>query len=670
MIVDSFRRALNRSCAALVVAAALVSRMADGEENAPLASSDQLKRLSIEDILNVQIWSVSRKEERASDAAAAVHVITQEDIRRSGVTSIPEALRLAPGLQVARVTSHDWAISARGFNTTLANKLQVLIDGRSVYTPLFSGVFWDVQDTLLEDIERIEVIRGPGATLWGANAVNGVINIITRSAKDTLGTLVTAGGGTEEKVFGGVRYGGRIAEDVYYRAYVKGFDRDSLALEDGSSSREEWQQGQGGFRVDWDLSEVSALRFSGDAYLGRFPETRSILSPTPPFVTRSHQWTDVKGGNLLSRWTRTFSDSSDLQVQAYYDRTHRSIPRFFKEDRDTFDVDVQHRFRWLERQEIMWGGGYSVTRDDVENSYSVTWEPRRRTLDVFSAFVQDEITVVPDRLRVAIGSKFEHNDYTGMEIQPSGRFSYTPATNQTVWGAVSRAVRTPSRFDNDVIVRAPFGAPGGVAEILGSDDFLSEELLAFELGYRISPHEKVSVDIAAFYNIYDRLRSLELGSPSLVDGRLVFPVPYGNELEGITYGGETMLQYQMLEWWRWTAGYALLLKDLRLDSGSTDPTDGSAEGNDPTHQFSIRSFMNLPQGFELDSALRYVDSLPEPFVPSYLVMDVRFGWRPSPHWEFSLMAQNLVQTRHREFGSGPAAREIEHGIYGKVTWRH
>ena len=395
-----------------------------------------------------------------------------------------------------------------------------------------------------------------------------------------------------------------------------------------------------------------------------------MLSPTPPFATSSHRWTDVKGGNLVGRWTRTLSDSSDLQVQAYYDRTHRSIPRIFKEDRDTFDVDFQHRFQLLERHEIIWGAGYDATRDDVENTYSVAWDPDQRTLDVYSAFVQDEITVVPERLRVAIGSKFEHNDYTGMEIQPSGRFSFTPVTNHTIWGAISRAVRTPSRFDNDVIIRAPFGPPGGTAEILGSDDFLSEEVLALELGYRVAPHEKVSLDIAAFYNIYDRLRTLEVGTPTLVDGLLVLPVPYGNKLEGDTYGGEAVVQYQMLDWWRWSGGYTLLFKDLELDSGSTDPTDGSAEGNDPTHQFFVRSFMNLPHRFEIDSAIRYVDSLPEPFVPSYVVMDTRFGWRPNEQWELSLVAQNLLQTRHREFGSGPTAREVEHGIYGKVTWRY
>ena len=639
-----------------------------------LADVAALKGLPLEEILKVQIWTASRKDETAVQTAAAVSVITQEDLRRSGVTSIPEALRLSPGMHVARISSHEWAVSARGFLAGAGNKLQVLIDGRSVYTPLFSGVFWDVQDTMLEDIDRIEVVRGPGATLWGANAVNGVVNVMTRDARDTQGTLITSGGGTEERAFAGIRYGGKISDDTHYRVYAKGFDRDSFALANGDSAWDDWQKAQGGFRSDWDMTDQARLTLQGDAYAARIRDNRVILQPVVPFARLEHPKTDVKGANLLGRWRRELSTVSDLQLQAYYDYSTRDIPDVFGENRHTFDFDFQHRFPFASRHDVVWGAGYDVTTDDVENTYTIFWEPSSRTINVFSGFIQDEITVIDDRLRVTLGTKLEHNDYSGFEYQPSGRLAWTPTKNQTVWGAVSRAVRTPSRFDADlrfrVLRRDPALPAGSYFELRGTDEFDPEELVSFELGYRTQPHRRLSLDLTAYYHVYDNLRSLEFGPQETAGAFSVTPVTFGNKLRGITYGGSLALGYQLTEYWRWNAGYTLLLKDLDMSPTSTDPTGGTGEGNDPTHEFFIRSLVDLPAGFEFDATLRYVDNLPEPFVPSYLVMDLHLGWRPTKNWEIAIIGQNLLDNQHPEFGApGPLREEVEHSVYGKVTWR-
>ena len=639
-----------------------------------VADVGDLKGLSLEEILKVQIWSASRKEETAVQTAAAVTVITQEDIRRSGVTSIPEALRLTPGVHVARIDSHQWAVSARGLLAGTGNKLQVLMDGRSVYTPLFSGVFWDVQDTMLEDIDRIEVIRGPGATLWGANAVNGVINVITKDAKATQGTLITGGGGTEERAFAGVRHGGKISDEAHYRVYAKGFDRDSFAFPDGGHAWDDWQKTQGGFRSDWDVTDQTRLTFQGDAYAGRIRDTRLVLDPTPPFARVERPVTDVKGGNLLGRWTSTLSADSDFHIQAYYDYSRRHIPEIFGEDRHTFDLDFQHRFPCGGRHDIVWGAGYDVTKDEVENTYTIFWEPTSRTVNLLSGFVQDEITVIEDKLRLTLGSKLEYNDFSGIEFQPSGRFACTPTDNQTIWGAVSRAVRTPSRFDADLRFRVlrpdPSTPAGSYYEIRGTDDFDPEELLAFELGYRIQPHRRLSLDLTTFYHVYDNLRSFEFQRQEVAGPFAVKPVEFGNKIRGIVYGSSFAAGFQLTEWWRWSGGYTLLLKDLDASPSSTDFTHGAGEGNDPTHQFFIRSLVDLPKGFEFDSTVRYVDNLPDPYVPSYLVMDLRLGWRPNENWELAVVGQNLLDNQHPEFGAAsPLRPEVEHGVYGKVTWR-
>ncbi|HYO16684.1 MAG TPA: TonB-dependent receptor [Thermoanaerobaculia bacterium] len=634
-----------RAAVALLVLLAVLASRAHAQDEAEIASSD-LKNLSIEELMEIDVTSVSRRSERLVEAAAAITVLTNDEIRRSGATSLPEALRLANGLHVARFDSRTWAISARGFNISTANKMLVLIDGRSVYTPLFSGVFWDVQDVLLDDIERIEIIRGPGATLWGANAVNGVINIITRSARDTQGGLVTLGTGTEDRGLAAARYGGVLGERTSYRGYAKYHYIDALALSRGGSAEDPLRRAQGGFRVDSQISDRDALTFQGDVYEGVIGE-----------LTRSD--TDVDGGNLLGHWTRQLSGESALELQVYWDRTHRRVPGQFEEDRDTLDLDFQHRLPLGTRHDLVWGLGYRVSRDDIVNAPLITWVPDSDTQELFSAFAQDEISLMGDRLRLTLGSKLEANESTGLEVQPSVRAAWTPDSRQTLWGAISRAVRTPTRIDEDV----RFLLPNGSVLIQGSRDFESEDLLAYELGYRYQPASGLSLDLATFYNVYDDLRTQEppaSGAP--------FPITLGNNLNAETWGIELRSNFRVTPWWRGHAAYAWFRKDFSFDPGSRDPTGGTAEGNDPEHRFLLRSSIDLPRNLELDAWLRYVDSLPQPFIPAYTELDLRFGWRVNDRLDLSLVGQNLLHERHPEFFT-TIPKEVQRGVYGKATWR-
>ncbi len=613
------------------------------------ASPAQLKKLSLEDLMKLDVTSVSRRPEPYRQAPAAIQVITQEDIRRSGASSISEALRLANNLHVAQIDARSFAITARGFNATTANKLLVLIDGRSVYTPLFSGVFWDVQDYLLEDLDRIEVISGPGATLYGANAVNGVINIISKSAKDTQGMLLTGGGGTELRHFGGVRYGGMLSSNVAYRIYGKYFDRDDSVFTDGSNGQDDWQLAQGGFRLDWKASDENSVTFQGDIYNGEADQ-------------RLNDNLDLGGGNLLTRWTHTLSDDSDFSLQFYYDRTHRKIPGIFAEDLDTYDLDFDHHFTLGERHNITWGAGYRFTHNVVDNSAVLAFLPATLNRHLFTAFVQDEI-LLRENLFLTLGTKIENNDYTGIEVQPSGRLAWSLTEKQLLWTAVSRAVRTPSRIDRHFFV--PGNPPFTV--INGGSGFESETVIAYELGYRAQLHPKVSTSVSTFYNDYDDIRSVRTNSP--------LPT-IANDVEGQNFGVELDTTFQVLDGWRLRLGYIYLQNDFREKSGRDDSNNARGEFADPQHQASLQSFISLPGHFEIDSRLRWVDKL-RPVsggragtVPGYFSLDLRLGWNPTEDLEFSIVGQNLLDNRHPEFGFPSANRhEIERSVYGKVTWR-
>lgn len=621
-----------------------------GQESAIGATSPlDLKKLSVEQLLETEVTTVSRKPQPKSEVPNAIDVITGEEIRRSGVTTIPDALRLATGVHVARTDGHTWGITARGFNRTTANKMNVMMDGRSLYSPLFAGAFWDVQHYLLEDIDRIEVIRGPGATIWGANSFSGVINIITKSARDTQGTFLMGGGGTEENGFGGVRYGGRLNESTYYRAYATYFNRDGLRYASGDDAHDEMMLGQAGFRTD-SYFDDDLLTVQGDYYDGIFGE-------------RGRSDSDVSGGNLLSRWTRTFHEDSELTVQMYFDhtkridRTHQVIASDFKETRNTFDLDVQHRFAAGERNEVVYGMEYRFSSDRISETDPavLAFDPTERALHLVSGFIQDEITLVHDYLKLTVGSKFEYNHFSGFEVQPSARIVYTPDEIQTVWAGISRAVRTPSRVDTDV--RVPpvlFNQP--------ASNFESEELLAYELGYRVQPHKKWSIDIATFYNDYKDLRSIHPNR----QGLLVF----SNRTEGDAYGVEIAQTFQPLDWWTLRASYTFLEMDLDVEGANPFSFNTAMEGNDPRHNFVVHSSLNLPYNLEFDQVLRFVDDLPEPHVPGYLVLDLRLAWEPKPGLEIAVVGQNLLDDQHPEFGPDtPLRKEVAQSVYGKVTWR-
>ena len=613
---------------------------AAADNNAPEAIATlELSRMTLEDLGKIEISSVSKKQELLGDAAAAIYVITQEDIRRSGATSIPEILRLAPNLQVAQVDASQYAISARGFNSTTANKLLVLIDGRSVYTPLFSGVFWDVQDVLISNIERIEVISGPGGTLWGANAVNGVINIIRSKSSRTQGGLVHAGIGNAENGTD-VRYGGKLGEQGSYRIYGKKFNRDNTIRANGSDVPDAWHQERAGFRTDWSANG-DEFTLQGDTYQGVIDQAT--------FADKT-----ISGGKLMARWNRMLNDGAALQVKSYYDHTQRIYPGTFGESLDVYDVEAQHSFPWGKTHEMVWGGGYRYSRDAVSNTALLAFLPADKTLTLANIFIQDSIAL-SERLKLTIGTRVESNNYTGVENQPNARLAWKPNEQTLLWSAISRVVRTPSRIDREFFIpgTSPYTTYGGGA------DFQSEKLTAYEMGYRIELSAPTSFSISTFYNVYDRLRSLEPTGSTTV---------FANRMEGDTYGVETWGSHGINEWWMVKAGYTLLRKNLRLQPGSGDINGVKAAGNDPGYQWSVRSMMNLTHGVDVDFTLRAVGGLPNPDVPSYVALDGHLGWKISTTMDLSLSGFNLLNKRHAEFGASPNRSVLGRSVYVKLGW--
>jgi iron complex outermembrane receptor protein len=603
-----------------------------------------LKRLSIEELTRIDVTTAMKHAEPVSAAAAAIQVITSDDIRRAGITTLPEALRLATGMHVARFDGHTWAISARGFNISTANKMQVMIDGRSIYTPLFAGVFWDVQDLVLADVDRIEVVRGPGATLWGANAVNGVINVVTKPAAQTAGTLVEAGGGNELGQ-GAFRYGRAMGADSAFRVYGKYRYRDSQRFESGVSARDPLRSGQAGFRMETGLAGRTLVTLQGDAY-----KERIGISDRPD--------SDASGGNVLGRVTHTRNSGSQIQFQAYYDGTYRMVPRQFTERRDTVDLDLQYRFTAVTRHDIVTGVGYMTTRSRTEPSPVLFFEPATRTSPLANWFAQDDIAVVPGRFNVILGTKVEHNDYTGFEFQPSARVRWTTGRGQTVWSGVSRAVRMPTRFDSDLRFTgvAPF------VILRGDPAFQSENVIATEAGYRQEIMSRLAIDVAGFVNTYNDLRTQEPTPPAGV------PIVLMNKLNARTAGIETTVAFQPAPAMQLVVGYTHLYENFHLDPDSRDLTNGEAEYNDPENQLRLRVFTDLPASFEADGVFRYVGALPHPVVPGYAELTLRLGWRRGPA-ELSIVGDNLLHPQHAEFGDLKPREEYRRSVFGQITWR-
>jgi iron complex outermembrane receptor protein len=614
----------RRPLAGLLGGAAMAAALGAGPARAlSPVTVEGLGSLSIEELAGIEITSVSKRAQPAAEAPASVYVITGDDIRRSGRTALPEVLRLAPNLQVGRISSSAYAVTARGFNqdSGTANKLQVLIDGRSVYTPLYSGVFWDAEDVMLDDVERIEVISGPAGALWGANAVNGVINVISRHAVDTQGGVMRLDAGTTDQS-GSARYGGRLGELGYFRLYgmtaFHGPSRTSL----GAKAEDAWDKTQAGFRADLGPSGDS-LTLQGDVYAG---ETRTVAAVRSKGV--------IQGGDLLGRWTRNLSGGGVLEVQASADATRRTVSSGIRDTLRTVDLEAQYTVSVGGRHDLVVGAGYKASRDAFAGGPGTAFlSPDRRSMHIANLFVQDELALT-DRLTLTLAGKVEDNTYTGVEYLPSARIAWRAAPTTLVWAAASRSVRTPSRFDRDLV------NPGLIA---GGPNFVSERLTAYELGYRAQAFGRTSLSVSGFYHVYDDLRSAE---PA---GAAPFPLEIRNGQRGRTYGVEAWGAYAVTGWWRLTAGLSTLHKDLELKPGVRDLLGVGFAGADPSWQASLRSRMNLGEAVELDLGVRAVDDLPDPAVPAYLEADARLAWRVTDTAELWVQGFNLAADRHLEF---------------------
>jgi iron complex outermembrane recepter protein len=641
-----------------------------------------LKELSLEQLGNVQVTTVSKEPEKLLQTPAAIYVLTQDDIRRAGVTSIPEALRLVPGVEVARIDSDSWAVGIRGFGGAFSRSVLVLIDGRSVYTPLFEGVYWDVQNVMLEDVDRIEVIRGPGGTIWGSNAVNGVINIITKTANDTQGTLAAVGGGNVDQATGAVRYGGSYGKDFDYRVYGMGFIRGA-EYHVNDDPFDEWRMGQMGFRTDWRESERDTITFQGDTYSGENGSETNIAFFSPPSQANVDATTFVSGGNLLTRWKHQLKNGSDFQLEAYFDRTNRQGVQF-GETRDTFDLDFIYHMKLLKDQDFIWGMGARLSPSDfIQTQATVNFLPNRQTDSIYSGFLQDQIPIVEDKLSVTVGTKLEHNNFSGFDAQPSARLLWSPSDKQSFWAAVTRALRTPSRLDQDLALTGLVSAAPPFPiflEITGDPTYKPEQLIGYEGGYRSAVNPKFYLDIATFFNNYSGLSSLGTISESFAQSPgpssypyLLISVPWANGIEGNTDGAEISPDWKVTGWWQLRGSYSYLQMHLKDMPGITDTsTVPSDEGSSPHHEVVIQSLLDLPKQFEFDPTYRYVSALPAQGVQQYSTMDLHLGWHLGQQLEVSVTGENLFRPYQVEYGVGVNGAPnvgVKRGSYAQITWR-
>jgi iron complex outermembrane recepter protein len=644
------------------------------------AGSDDLTRLSLEDLMNVEVTSVSRQKQRIADAPAAITVINQEDIQRSGITNLPDLMRLVPGMDVARVDANKWLVDARGnFSGLFADDLLVMMDGRTLYSPLFGGVFWDQQDYILQDLQRIEVIRGPGATLWGSNAVNGVINITTKDARDTQGWLINGLAGNQEQN-AAVRLGGQIDDSTFFRVYGKFRNFDDFVTAADQDAHDGWQDYRGGFRVDRYASPHDTLTLQGDVYTSR--QSEQVLVPVlgPPFASLTNDLYNSSGANVLARWKHEISDTADFSLQMYYDQFARD-QAFFDYKQHIYDIDFQSRFALTKHQEIVWGFGGRLDTDRTEGGVFGAFIPPRQDNYLLSAFVQDGISIVPDRLVWFIGSKFEYNNYTHMEYQPSTRLLWTPDSHNTIWGAVSRAVRIPARWENSLSLNAtdtptPVGIPAQV-QTVGNPSLKSEQLTSFELGYRVEPVKTVSFDLAAFFNHYDHMHSTEPLPTSFVatpTPHVLVPLIAGNNISGETFGAELAANWQVNPKWRLSGSYSFA--QFQFHTKGLDPTtEASNENSSPRNQFQLHSYYDIMRNLQLNSSLYYVErtsgGATDGAAPSLFRADLSMTWRPRENLEITGGVANIFDDRHPEFGTSSVFMnsEVPRTYFGEVTWR-
>jgi iron complex outermembrane recepter protein len=662
-------RTYRRLCGLVVIVVFVAGFAKSGQALQRDASRNRLAALSLEELAHVEVTTADKAPQEISQTPAAVYVITQDEIRRSGVTSIADALRLAPGVEVGRLSSTTWAVGIRGLQNNFSKTVLVLIDGRSVYTPLFAGVYWDVQDLVLDDIDRIEVIRGAGGTIWGANAVNGVINIVTKNAADTHGALVSLSGGTLDRTIDHIRFGGGNGGNFDYRVYVKGLARGPEFHVD-HNNYDEWHQQRSGFRMDLKHG-ADGFMLEGDLYKGDSPHQIGVNNVTDT----------VSGGNVVGRWNRTINAASDFYFQGFFDRTIRIGPQL-GETRNTIDFDFLHHLKVGARHDFRWGGGlrWSPSRF-LQQQPTIDLLPHDETDHVYSGFGQDEIQL-NRRLLLTVGSKVQHNNLSGFEIEPSARVLWTPGENRSFWAAVTRAVATPSRIEENFRLSAPISTNPPISLLVaGNSDFKSVAVVSYEAGYRQLVSPDVYVDLAAFSNHYSQLQSFGAIVTSFEatppPPHTLLTIPYGNAISGSSNGFEIAPSWQTTPWLRLSGSYSLAAVDVRANAPTVDiSSTGSVrtyEGSTPRHQFEMRCAMNLSKRFEFDPMYRYSSALPAQGVGAYYTMDARFGWNLNSNLQVSVVGQNLWQPHHNEWGTGDPGQTpvgVRRAAYVKLVWKN
>jgi iron complex outermembrane receptor protein len=633
--------------------------------------------LSPEQLFDATVISVSKTSQKLLDAPAAVYVLTNEDIIRSGATSLPEALRLVPGIQVAQVNANNWSISVRGFSGSLDNKLLVLIDGREVYDPLFAGVYWDIQDLMLEDVERVEVIRGPGGALWGANAVNGVINVITKKAEDTQGNLVSATIGSQPKGIIEERYGGKIGDKGYYRVFGKYLNQADGEDVTGGSAHDGQEAEHGGFRADWRGSSRDDFTFQGDVYNSIDGNLTALPSLTAPFEQQQADSYHATGGNVLGRWNRELADDSRFTLQSYVEYKSRN-QLIINDQHTTFDLDAQYELPEWGRHKVVVGGGYRLIDDNLTGSPYVSFLNDGESTNLFSGFVQDKITLAPKTWFLTLGSKLEHNDFTGFEVQPNARLQWQPDDRQMIWASIARAVRTPSRLEHDLTVEEEVLSLGGTpAELLFKPNttMQSERLIAYELGYRNQLTPKLLVDVAAFYNDYESLATSSFLTPTLVltaPAHFIFPFTTTNDTHGETHGVETVVNWRATDALNLSGSYSVLMMNLFGPDGNIAINSEAADRQSPNHQFNIRAEWDVARNVSFDTSLYYISPISGFQLPEQWNLDTRLSWKIADGLQFSLIGQNLLQDEHREFSSATdiSVAQIGRNVLGNLIWRY
>ncbi|MGB2591765.1 MAG: TonB-dependent receptor [Candidatus Acidiferrum sp.] len=654
------------------------SQEQQGSQEPPAAQKD-LTQVSIEDLMNMDVTSVSKKDEKLSRTAAAIFVITSEDIRRSGATNIPDLLRMVPGMEVAQINANTWAVSARGFNGEFSNELLVLVDGRNVYLPTFGGVFWDVLDFPLEDIDRIEVIRGPGGSIWGANSAGGVINIITKKAGETQGAMVVAGGGNLNQGFETTQYGGKVG-DTDFRVFTKYFNQDHMPSLTGQNGGDGWHNLRGGFRTDTTLGANDSLMFQGDIYTGNEGNPTMIFpSVTSPGEINVDPQVDLSGGFLQSVWDHTLSAHSSTELTVSYNAYQRNDA--LREGRKTFDIDFQHHIAWGSRQDFVWGAGYRDSESRSDGNLTVSLNPAHVDSQYFSSFVQDEIALVPDRFFLTLGTKLEHDYYTGFALLPSARATYALRPHQMLWAAVSRAVRTPAATDTSIRLNvAGFPGPNGVpavVAVIGNPLYKNEDVLAYEFGYRTTLGKRLSMDFAAYYNQYNNQQTTEPAAPFFepvpAPAHLVLPSTYQNLMHGEGHGLEATANWKVTDHWTISPGYDLARLFMQTSPLSQDPQAAAeTDEGDPHVQAQIRSHAELTAKLDWDTSVYFVDRILITPVPAYTRLDSGLTWRLRERVSLSLVGQNLLRDSHLEFvDSAGASRStlIKRSAYAKITWQ-